>query len=133
MADLSNGSGVFQTYNNAGTGVAELGDNKAAATDANGIAGRTLIVSAVGTSGNDLLQSELDALVFGLGKAGGDGTGTDSNGPDAFTVVGIDGTVNNGSVMYLALQGTGTLGTAGGAYATNVTLTQVAEFIGISG
>ena len=30
MADLSNGSSVFQTYNNAGTGVTELGDNKRA-------------------------------------------------------------------------------------------------------
>ena len=133
MADLTNGSGVYQTYNNAGTGVAELGDNKAAATHANGIAGRTVIVSAVGTSGNDLLQSELDELVFGLGKAGGDGTGSDIGGPDAFTVVGIDGTVNDTNAMYLALQGTGTVSTGAGAYATNVTLTVVADFPGISG
>jgi len=132
MADLSS---FHQTYNNAGVGIdaSYLDANKAAATNANGIAGRTLIVSAVGTSGNDLLQSELDELVFGLGKAGGDGTGSDIGGPDPFVVVGVAGTVNNGSAMYLALQGTGTLGTAGGAYATNVTLTAVADFPGISG
>ena len=45
MADLSNGSSVFQTYNNAGTGVAELGDNKLPANgDTNGIAGLTRVI-----------------------------------------------------------------------------------------
>ena len=130
MADLSNGSNIFQTYNNAGTGVAELGDNKSAKTDANGIAGRTLIVSAVGTSGNDLTQAELDAFVAGItfGETNGSPAQT-----DAFTIVGIDGTVDNGAVMHFALQGTGTLQTNASDYATNVTVTQVAEFIGISG
>lgn len=130
MADLTNGSGVFQTYTNLGVGVAELGDNKLAKTDANGIGGRTLIVSAVGTSGNDLTQAELDAFVAGV--AFGETNGSPAQ-TDAFTIVGIDGTVDNGAAMYFALQGTGTLQTNAGDYAANVTVTQVAEFIGISG
>ncbi len=44
MADLSNGSSVFQTFNNAGVGVAELGDNKRAESG-QGIAGRTRIIN----------------------------------------------------------------------------------------
>ena len=129
MANLGNGSNVFQTYSNAGVGVAELGDNYAAKVG-QGIAGKTIIVSAVGTSGNDLLQSELDALVRGItyGETNGSPAQT-----DAFTVVGISGTVDNGSAMYLALQGTGTVQTNAGDYATNVTVTVVTTFDGISG
>ena len=130
MADLTNGSGVFQTFTNLGIGIAELGDNKSAKTDANGIGGRTLIVSAAGVSTNDLLQSELDAFVAGISHGETNGAPAQT---DAFTIVGIDGTVNNGAVMFFALQGTGTLQTNAGDYATNVTVTQVAEFIGISG
>jgi hypothetical protein len=130
MADLSNGSGIFQTFSNLGVGVAELGDNRSAKTDANGIGGRTLIVSAVGTSTNDLTQAELDAFVAGVtfGETNGSPAQT-----DAFTIVGIDGTVDNAAAMFFALQGTGTLQTNAGDYAANVTVTQVAEFIGISG
>jgi hypothetical protein len=131
MADLTNGSSVFQTYNNAGTGVAELGDNYAA-ENGQGIAGKTIVATIVGTDDTNVTQAELDDFVFGIGKAGGDGTGTDTGGPDAFTVVGVQGTADGASgAVYVALQGTGTLGTAKGAYATDVTAAAVVTFDGL--
>ena len=129
MANLSNGSGVFQTYDNTGTGVAELGDNKAAATHANGIAGRTVIVSVVGAGAN-VSQAELEGTIDGITTASAAGAGVSA--ADAFTVVGIDGTVASGT-MYLALQGTGTVGTDASDYYTGVTVASVADFPGISG
>ena len=129
MADLSNGSNVFQTYNNAGTGVAELGDNKAAATGANGIAGRTVIVSVVGSGGN-VSQAELEGTIDGITTASEAGAGVSA--ADAFTVVGVAGTVASGT-MYLALQGTGTVGTDAADYYSGVTVAVVANFPGLSG
>lgn len=101
MADLTNGSSVFQTYNNSGTGVAELGDNKIDANgDTNGIAGLTRIVTLSKSSITDAeIQSCVDAL-----QAGGT-AGTD----DAVVVVGLEKATN---VATVAVQGTGTL-TAG--------------------
>ena len=129
MADLTNGSNVFQTYNNSGTGVAELGDNKKAETNGNGIAGRTLIVSVLGTDDTNVTQTELDGVIAGIsyGETAGSPATT-----DAFTVVGVAGTVASGT-MYLALQGTGTLQTTKGDYFTAVTVASVADFPGISG
>ena len=129
MADLSNGSSVFQTFNNAGTGVAELGDNKAAATGANGIAGRTVIVSVVG-SGANVSQAELEGTIDGITTASAAGGGVSA--ADAFTVVGVAGTIASGT-MYLALQGTGTVGTDAADYYTGVTVAVVANFPGLSG
>lgn len=134
MADLTNGSStanstVFATYNNAGTGVAELGDNKAAATGANGIAGRTVIVSVVGSGGN-VSQAELEGTIDGITTSSDAGAGVSA--ADAFTVVGVAGTVTSGT-MYLALQGTGTVGTDAGDYYAGVTVAVVANFPGLSG
>ena len=129
MADLSNGSSVFQTFNNAGTGVAELGDNKAAATGANGIAGRTVIVSVVG-SGANVSQAELEGTIDGITTASAAGGGVSA--ADAFKVVGVAGTIASGT-MYLALQGTGTVGTDAADYYTGVTVAVVANFPGLSG
>ena len=127
MADLSNGSNVFQTYNNSGTGVAELGDNKKAETNGNGIAGRTLIVSVLGTDDTNVTQTELDGVIAGIsyGETAGSPATT-----DAFTVVGVAGTVASGT-MYLALQGTGTVGTDAADYYTGVTVAVVADFPGL--
>lgn len=127
MADLS--TGIYATYDNAGAGIVRVRANYAAEVG-QGIAGKTIIVSAVGTSGNDLLQSELDALVRGISYGETNGSPAQT---DAFTVVGISGTVDNGSAMYLALQGTGTVQTNAGDYASNVTVTVVSTFDGISG
>ena len=92
----------------------------------NGLGARTLIVS-VNKAGGDHTQAELSALIKALGNAGGSGNGTDQNGPDAFTVAGVAGTVGTDPV-YLALQGTGTVGTTESDYVTGITLAVVAEF-----
>ena len=123
MADLTNGSSVFQTYNNAGTGVAELGDNKIDANgDTNGIAGITRIVTLSKTSITDAeIQEVLDAM-----QAGGT-AGTD----DAVVVVGLEKATN---VATVAVQGSGTL-TAGASYrgVTGVTMAIAHTFPAISG
>jgi len=127
MADLTNGSSVFQTYDNTGTGVAELGDNYAAAAG-QGIAGRTVIVSVTGNDDTDMTQAEIDGFVFGVqyGETNGSPATT-----DAFTVVGIAGTAGSGSVVHFALQGTGTVQTTKGDYFTGCTATVVADFEGL--
>ena len=132
MADLSNGSSVFQTYNNAGTGVAELGDNKKAESG-QGIAGRTRIINLAKTN---MTQAELDAALLYL--ASGDVAGTN----DAHTVVGVQPLTESGvfttgvtDAVQVAIQGTGAFTAASdfGTGSTGVTSSLIAEFSGISG
>lgn len=87
----------------------------------NGLGGRTLIVSVNKGTGSHT-QAELNALIAALtiGKDIGDTN-------DAFTVAGVAGTVGTDPV-YLALQGTGTVGTTSGDYVADITLAVVAEF-----
>jgi len=121
MADLSNGSGVYQTYSNAGAGVAELGDNKKNANgDTNGIAGLTRVIKLAKSSISDAeIQSVLDALQAGGVK------GTD----DAVVVVGLEKDTNDAMV---AVQGTGVL-TPGSSYrgVSGVTMTLESSFAGL--
>ena len=124
MADLSNGSSVFQTYNNAGTGVAELGDNKLPANgDTNGIAGLTRVIKLAKSSISDAeIQAALDYM------QAGDVSGTN----DAVTVVGLDKNTND---AFVVVQGTGVM-TAGANYgtgSTGVTMSIEATIPGISG
>ena len=124
MADLTNGSSVFQTYNNAGTGVAELGDNKKDANgDTNGIAGLTRVIKLAKSSITDAeIQAALDYI------QAGDVSGTN----DANTVVGLDKNTNDAFVI---VQGTGVM-TAGANYgvgSTGVTMSIEATIPGISG
>ena len=124
MADLSNGSSVFQTYNNAGTGVAELGDNKIDANgDTNGIAGLTRVIKIAKSSITDAeIQAALDYM------QAGDVSGTN----DAVTVVGLDKNTND---AFVVVQGTGVM-TAGSNYgdgSTGVTMSIEATIPGISG
>ena len=124
MADLSNGSSVFQTYNNAGTGVAELGDNKLPANgDTNGIAGLTRVIKLAKSSISDAeIQAALDYI------QAGDVSGTN----DANTVVGLDKNTND---AFVVVQGTGVM-TAGSNYgvgSTGVTMSIEATIPGISG
>ena len=129
MADLSNGSTVYQTYSNAGAGVAELGDNKAAKAG-QGIAGRTLVISF--TTGGAINQTQLDGFLQGV-QIGDLATSAAVTGTaDAFTVVGVSGGVGD-TTLYAILQGTGSVLTGAGAYYTGVTATEVADFPGISG
>ena len=66
--------------------------------------GRTVIVRIEHT---DITDAEMKEIIAYF-EAGGDGTGTDVNGPDAFTVAAmttfVGGTTDD---VYLALQGTG--------------------------
>ena len=124
MADLTNGSSVFQTYNNAGTGVAELGDNKIDANgDTNGIAGLTRVIKIAKSSITDAeIQAALDYM------QAGDVSGTN----DAVTVVGLDKNTND---AFVVVQGTGVM-TAGSNYgdgSTGVTMSIEATIPGISG
>ena len=124
MADLSNGSGVFQTFNNSGTGVAELGDNRLPANgDTNGIAGLTRVIKLAKSSITDAeIQAALDYI------QAGDVSGTN----DANTVVGLDKNTND---AFVVVQGTGVM-TAGSNYGTGttgVTMSIEATIPGISG
>ena len=126
MADLSNGSGVFQTFNNSGTGVAELGDNKLPANgDTNGIAGLTRVIKLAKSSITDAeIQAALDYI------QAGDASGSGTN--DANTVVGLDKNTND---AFVVVQGTGVM-TAGSNYgvgSTGVTMSIEATIPGISG
>ena len=104
MADLSNGSSVFQTFSNAGVGVAELGDNKKAESG-QGIAGRTRIINLAKTN---MTLAELEAALEFMTQGGVAGT------DDAHTVVGVqplteDGVFTGGTTdnVQVAIQGTG--------------------------
>jgi hypothetical protein len=107
MADLT-GTTIAANYNKLNT--------------ASGLGGRTLIVSVVKDSG-DATEAQLLAVIRAISNAGGDGTGTDQGGPDAFSIAGIAGTIGTDPV-YVALQGTGTVGNVPAGY----TVTTVAEF-----
>ena len=124
MADLSNGSGVFQTFNNSGTGVAELGDNRLPANgDTNGIAGLTRVIKLAKSSITDAeIQAALDYI------QAGDVSGTN----DANTVVGLDKNTND---AFVVVQGTGvmTAGSNFGTGSTGVTMSIEATIPGISG
>lgn len=128
MADIST---VFQTYSNAGSGIAAsyAPANNYIAKVGQGLAGRTVIVSVVG-SGANVSQAELNGTIANLTTQSAAGAGVSA--ADAFVVVGVAGTVASGT-MYLALQGTGTVGTDAADYYSGVTVAVVADFAGISG
>jgi hypothetical protein len=74
-------------------------------------AGRELVVSG---SKTNMTHDDLTAVYRQLTLAGGDGTGTDKTGPDAFTFAGF-GTADGSAfvsgttdVVYFRVQGTGT-------------------------
>jgi hypothetical protein len=76
--------------------------------EGNGLGPRTLIVKIVKDGGGNVTEAVVNAFIKAAERAGGDGTGADRNGPDAFTVAGVTGVGT--AAVYLALQGTGTLG-----------------------
>lgn len=124
MADLSNGSGVFQTFNNSGTGVAELGDNRLPANgDTNGIAGLTRVIKLAKSS---ITDAEIEAALIYI--QAGDVSGTN----DANTIVGLDKNTND---AFVVVQGTGvmTAGSNFGTGSTGVTMSIEATIPGISG
>ena len=91
-------------------GSTTVGANFEQIVNTQGLGGRTLIVTIVKDSG-DMTEAQLVTVLKALTSAGGSGNGSDTNGPDAFTVAGVadfDGT----DPVYVALQGTGTVNTA---------------------
>ena len=92
-----------------------------------GFGARTIIATLTKDSGS-ATEAELVTLIQAIENAGGDGTGTDTDGPDAFTVAGFYAATLGTDPAYVALQGTGTLGTSSGDYVTGFTVTTVADF-----
>lgn len=132
MADLRDGSGVFQTVDNTGTGIAELGDNYLKHVISQSGVGRELIVSVAKT---DITDEELNDVIAYFTTS----QGTDGGGDSAFTVGGV-GTADGSAfesgttdTVFLRLQGTGEF-TAGDAAdgasgdVTGVTVTTIAVF-----
>ena len=120
MADITS---VFQTYDNTGTGISAsiASANFEQIVNTQGVGGRTLVVSIVKDVG-DMTEAELVTVLKAITVSGGSGNGSDTNGPDAFTVVGIadfDGT----DPAYVMLQGTGTLGNVPAGFTITTTAT----------
>jgi hypothetical protein len=129
MADLSS---FAQTVSNAGSTVATLTTNFGKHVINQADVGRELIISVTKSGSGNITDAVLAAVRAQLTLAGGDGTGSDSNGPDAFTVAAI-GTATGAAfasgtttVVFMRVQGTGTpnLTEVSGA-----TLAKVAEFV----
>jgi len=94
-------------------------------------AGRELVVKV---ALSDMTNDNLNDIYNAITTAGGDGTGTDVGGPDAFTVAGF-GTANGSAfvsgttdVVYFRVQGTGTFNTTTAAAGTGATVTVEAIF-----
>lgn len=110
MADIT---AVYQTYNNAGSGVAQADDNYGKHVINQADVGRELIVKVV--SNSTINDAELKAAIAYITTAHGDGTGSDLTGDDAFTVAAVgtaDGsafTSGTTDTVFLRCQGTGTL------------------------
>lgn len=87
----------------------------------NGLGPRTQIVTVNKGTGS-ATEAELVAVIKALT------VGTDVGATnDAFTVAGVAGTIGT-DPLYLAVQGTGTIGTGAGDYGTDITLAVVADF-----
>ena len=117
------------TYTNvpAPGGVVDDNYNKFAINTSD--AGAEIVISA---SKTNMTNADLLAVISQLSAAGGDGTGTDTGGPDAFTVAGFgtaDGTAFESGVtdvVYFRIQGSG--GTPNLTTVSSVTLATVAVF-----
>ena len=126
MADVTS---VSQTYPNAGVSEAGgvLGLNFEQLVNTQGLSGRFIVVSIAKGTGS-ATEAQLASTLKALGSAGGSGTGTDINGPDAFTVVGFNAATLGTDPAYAVLQGTGTLSTGAGDYVADITVSEVVTF-----
>ena len=118
MADASI---LAQTHTNAGVAVAYATTNFEQIVNTQGLSGRLVEVS-IGKDAGDINEAELVTVLKAITLAGGSGNGSDTNGPDAFTVVAIadfDGT----DPVQVLLQGTGTLGNVPSGFSASVTAT----------
>ena len=95
-------------------GSTTVGANYNKFSNAQSDVGRELIISVTKSGSGNLTHAILAAVYAQLTQAGGSGSGSDQNGPDAFTLSSI-GTANGSAfvsgtttVVYLKAQGTGT-------------------------
>jgi hypothetical protein len=117
------------TYTNvpAPGGVVDDNYNKFAINTSD--AGAEIVISA---SKSNMTDADLLAVIRQLSQAGGSGNGSDTDGPDAFTVAGFgtaDGTAFESGVtdvVYFRIQGSG--GTPNLTTVSSVTLAAVAYF-----
>ncbi len=95
-------------------GATTVGANYEKFVNAQSDVGRELIISVTKSGSGNLTHAVLKAVYNQLTQAGGDGTGTDTGGPDAFTLSSIgtaDGSAfvsGTTTVVYMKAQGTGT-------------------------
>jgi hypothetical protein len=116
-----------QTYTNAGAAVAYATTNFEQLVNTQGLSGRFIVVSIAKGTGS-ATEAELVTTLKALGKAGGSGNGSDTDGPDAFTVVGFTAATLGTDPAYAVLQGTGTLSTGSGDYVADITVSEVVTF-----
>jgi hypothetical protein len=103
MADASI---LAQTHTNAGVATAYATTNFEQIVNTQGLSGRLLVCTIVKDDG-DATEAQLVSVLKALGNAGGSGNGSDTNGPDAFTVVAVSD-FDGSDPVYVVLQGTGT-------------------------
>ena len=134
MADLRDGSNVFQTYNNAGVGLAELGDNYLKHVINQADVGRELIVKVVKSGSGNITNAVLESIRNAITQAGGVAGTLPADTGDAFTVAAIgtaDGSAfvsGTTTTMFMRVQGTGTFNTTDAAGSTGATVTVEAVF-----
>ena len=116
-----------QTYTNAGAAVAYATTNFEQLVNTQGLSGRFIVVSIAKGTGS-ATEAELVSTLKKLGNAGGSGNGSDTNGPDAFTVVGFTAATLGTDPAYAVLQGTGTVSTGAGDYVADITVSEVVTF-----
>jgi hypothetical protein len=91
---------------NQTVGSTTVGANYEQIVNTQGLSGRLLVCTIVKDSG-DATEAELVEVLKALSNAGGDGTGSDLTGPDAFTVAAVSD-FDGSDPVYVVLQGTGT-------------------------
>ncbi len=128
MADITS---VYQTYNNAGSGVAQADDNYGKHVINQADVGRELVIQVTKSGSGNLTDTILAAVRAQLTLAAGDGSGTDVGGPDAFTVAAF-GTADGSAFatgtttdVFFRIQGTGTPNTS---TVSGATITVLATF-----
>ena len=128
MADITS---VYQTYNNSGSGVAQADDNSGKHVITQADVGRELVIQVTKSGSGNLTDAILTAVRAQLTLAGGDGSGTDVGGPDAFTVAAF-GTADGSAFatgtttdVFFRIQGTGTPNTS---TVSGATITVLATF-----
>jgi hypothetical protein len=108
MADLF-AKAIFDTYDNAGSGVAKVGDNALKNVISQSDAGRELIVKIV--SNSTINNAELNAAISEITRS----QGSAGSGDSAFTIAAVgtsDGTAfvsGTTTTVFLRCQGTGNL------------------------